>query len=78
MNDKDKGDRYKECVQIVQNQISLYKQIILNILFFRKLYNKKLFLLFKKHSSEKTDLYAEAEVIPEDSSHYQELNLSEK
>ena len=46
-------------------------------IYFRAVYSKRVFVSFTQQSAAKSDLYAEAEVIPEDSSHYQELGVSE-
>ncbi|XP_078327607.1 uncharacterized protein LOC111117673 isoform X1 [Crassostrea virginica] len=41
------------------------------------IYSKRMFVSFKQQSSARSDLYTETGVIPEDSSHYQELGVSE-
>ena len=51
---------------------------IQEFIYFRAVYSKRMFVSFKQQSSARSDLYTETEVIPEDSSHYQELDVSER
>ena len=53
--------------------IHAYKQ---EFIYFRAVYSKRIFVSFKQQSSARSDLYTETDVIPEDSSHYQELGVS--
>ena len=49
---------------------------IQEIIYFRAVYSQRMFVSFKQQSSARSDLYTEAEITPEDSSHYQELGVS--
>ena len=53
--------------------IHAYKQ---EYIYFRAVYSKRMFVSFKQQSSARSDLYTETDVIPEDSSHYQERGVS--